>query len=285
MRTRLLVAVVIGLLMAVPLIAGVGAAPLPTATVTLTPSPGEQARGSANLKGFPASDQIWIEMTVRGLAPHGIYAWHVHLGTCAVPLPTVAPVINPSALFGGNHKDLKANADGVAYVVGTFPDPRGILTNGAPYYIDVHERSSTQSGGAVMSCGNFSTNPTTSVLETTLNGAEEVNAQGVPNQGDPDGSGNALILVGPSFVCYNIIVKDIVLPASAAHIHVGVKGTNGPIRVNFTPPPNAQGMASGCVMPADPATIAGLMTTPTNYYVNIHNSVYPPGAVRGQLGD
>ena len=38
----------------------------------------------------------------------------------------------------------------------------------------------------------------------------------------------------------------------------------------------------GCVT-ADAAVIEAIRTSPANYYVNVHNAVYPDGAVRGQL--
>ena len=36
-------------------------------------------------------------------------------------------------------------------------------------------------------------------------------------------------------------------------------------------------------MPADPALLEKIKATPGAYYVNLHNSRYPGGAIRGQL--
>jgi hypothetical protein len=120
-------------------------------------------------------------------------------------------------------------------------------------------------------------------FETTLTGAAEVNAAGVPNQGDPDGSGTASITLnqGQGEVCFELQVENIVLPASAAHIHVGPSTAPGPVVIGLAAP-DETGHASGCVS-ADPELIKAIRQNPEAYYVNVHNSVYPAGAVRGQL--
>jgi hypothetical protein len=122
-------------------------------------------------------------------------------------------------------------------------------------------------------------------FSTTLSGAEEVNAAGVPNQGDPDGSGFASLTFnrGLGEVCFELTVQDITLPAAAAHIHVAPAGVNGDIVVPLTPP-DATGFSSGCVS-VDRELVKVISQNPTNYYVNVHTSDFPAGALRGQLGD
>ncbi|MEO6207146.1 MAG: CHRD domain-containing protein [Candidatus Limnocylindrales bacterium] len=115
-------------------------------------------------------------------------------------------------------------------------------------------------------------------LAAGLTGAAEV-----PTTGDPDGSGSARITVnhGLGKVCYRIAVSGIVLPAAAAHIHVGDAGVAGAVVVPLAAP-DANGISSGC---ADVTRVLAkaLIQNPTHYYVNVHNSVYPGGALRGQL--
>jgi CHRD domain len=120
---------------------------------------------------------------------------------------------------------------------------------------------------------------------TTMNGAEEVNAQGVPNQGDPDGSGSAHLTFNPGLgeICFELTVENIALPATAAHIHEAPIGVAGPVVVPLTAP-DASGVSSGCVS-ADPALVKDILKHPSDYYVNVHNSDFQAGAVRGQLGD
>jgi hypothetical protein len=115
-------------------------------------------------------------------------------------------------------------------------------------------------------------------LTTTLTGAAEL-----PGPGDADGRGTATIRLnqGQGKVCFVLTASNIVLPASAAHIHVGAVTTFGPIVVGLSPP-DATGISGGCVSaPRD--LIKTIRMNPSNYYVNIHTTDFPNGAIRGQL--
>ena len=113
---------------------------------------------------------------------------------------------------------------------------------------------------------------------TTLTGAAEV-----PGPGDPDGSGTATITLnhGQGTVCWEIQVTDIILPATAAHIHEGPVGVAGPVDVTLSAP-DANGFASGCTS-VDREEIKEIIQHPEEYYVNVHTTDFPAGAVRGQL--
>ena len=132
--------------------------------------------------------------------------------------------------------------------------------------------------------------PTT--LSAVLSGLAEV------PPADPDGTGTATVTVDPEVgtLCYSVSTSNIVTPIAAAHIHEGAAGTApaSNIRVTFTAAAaDADGVFSGCATnPGDynvPAGVTiqqfltGLVANPSNYYVNVHNSIYPGGAVRGQL--
>ncbi len=116
---------------------------------------------------------------------------------------------------------------------------------------------------------------------TTLTGAAEVTAAGVPNQGDLDGTGTARITVnhGQARVCYKLEVAGI-LPAAAAHIHRGAATTTGSVVVTLGAP--SDGDSEGCVTVAK-ALAKAILKNPAAYYVNVHNSAFPAGALRGQL--
>jgi hypothetical protein len=115
-------------------------------------------------------------------------------------------------------------------------------------------------------------------LSTDLSGAEEV------PPADPDGSGFARITLnsGIGEVCWSITASDITLPATAAHIHEAPAGVNGPIVVTLSPP-DENGMARGCTT-ADRSLVKDIRKNPAEYYVNVHTTDYPGGAIRGQLG-
>jgi len=110
-----------------------------------------------------------------------------------------------------------------------------------------------------------------------LTGAAEVTAQGVPNQGDPDGLGKARLWINPgkSRVCWSIQVAN-VEPITAAHIHVAPATTTGPVVVPLNP------YTGGCISVTRELAKA-LIKDPDSYYVNVHNATYPGGALRGQL--
>jgi CHRD domain len=104
-----------------------------------------------------------------------------------------------------------------------------------------------------------------------------------PESPNTHGSGTARLLLNPDqqMICSVIHVKDIEVPATAAHIHQGAAGTKGPIVVHLQPP-NAQGVSTSCTR-APRKLIVAIMDHPAGYYVNVHNMSYPEGAVRGQL--
>jgi len=114
-------------------------------------------------------------------------------------------------------------------------------------------------------------------LDTSLTGAAEV-----PGPGDPDGSGTAHLTLnlGQGEVCFELTAANIA-PATAAHIHVGAVGVAGPVVVGLTPP--TSGSSSSCVTGVDPELIKAIQQHPENYYVNVHNTDFPAGAMRGQL--
>ena len=116
---------------------------------------------------------------------------------------------------------------------------------------------------------------------TELTGEAEVTAAGVPNQGDLDGTGTANITVniGQARVCYELTVSGIE-PATAAHIHEAAPTTTGPVVVPLGAPTG--GSSTGCV-DVDRELAKEILKTPSDYYVNVHNTPFPNGALRGQL--
>lgn len=108
-----------------------------------------------------------------------------------------------------------------------------------------------------------------------------VGSQEVPGPGDPDGTGTAKITADSTTnsVCFDITVQNIA-PATAAHIHRGARGTAGPPVVTLDAP--VDGFSKDCLS-VEKAVAASIIANPSDFYVNIHNSDYPAGAIRGQL--
>lgn len=98
--------------------------------------------------------------------------------------------------------------------------------------------------------------------------------------GDPDGSGQVMLTLnqGQGTISFELITDNI-NPATAGHIHMGAAGTNGPVVVDFY----FSGTMGSGVIEVDPELIKAIRKNPSGFYVNVHNPMYPSGAIRGQL--
>lgn len=110
-----------------------------------------------------------------------------------------------------------------------------------------------------------------------LNGANELGG------GDPDGSGIARVETNDTLntVCADLEVRQIGI-VTAAHIHRGGAGVNGPPVVNLDPPDDND--SDDCDTVSDDL-IDEIRRNPRGFYVNVHTADYPDGAIRGQLFD
>jgi len=114
-------------------------------------------------------------------------------------------------------------------------------------------------------------------------GANEIDANGKKNAGDPDGEGSFAFSAGGTSLCYAYLVKAIDTPVGA-HIHKAKAGKNGSIVLPLTPPDSGDpGLQSECLQNQDEALVEDIIEHPTKYYVNVHTEAYPDGAIRGQL--
>jgi len=75
-----------------------------------------------------------------------------------------------------------------------------------------------------------------------------------------------------------------------AHIHKAAAGVNGPIHWDFLETGNPVASINdqpsqlrGVARARAAAVLADLLANPAQYYVNVHSTVFPGGAVRGQL--
>jgi hypothetical protein len=81
-------------------------------------------------------------------------------------------------------------------------------------------------------------------------------------------------------ICWSITVGNLSAAPTMAHIHLGAVGVNGQVVVPLFPPlPNPQ--SSGCTTDAINAPL--IAANPSAYYVNVHTTAFPAGAIRGQL--
>lgn len=111
-------------------------------------------------------------------------------------------------------------------------------------------------------------------LVASLTGSAEV-----PVPGDADGTGTftGRLNVGQGQLCYTLTSANLAT-LTMAHIHAGKAGVAGPPVVTL----KANSPSETC-MALDKATAQKLVAMPGDFYVNIHTSDKPGGAVRGQL--
>lgn len=76
---------------------------------------------------------------------------------------------------------------------------------------------------------------------------------------------------------------------TAAHIHEGAKGVNGPVKVNSGIAAGEFKLVSGAgkitknIATIDPAIVTGITANPAGWYFNVHSKLNAGGVVRGQL--
>lgn len=112
-------------------------------------------------------------------------------------------------------------------------------------------------------------------LNANLTGEQQVSG------GEAGGTGSAIIRIDPisSEICFDIRL-DISEEPTAAHIHLGGPGVDGPVIVNLDWDDTR---GDGCVTPRSRTAGAQILLVPSGYYVNVHTPSHGGGAVRGQL--
>jgi len=126
---------------------------------------------------------------------------------------------------------------------------------------------------------------TQTALVTQLSGANEV------PPADPDGFGSASVTFDlaavPANVCWDLSYGNLTGTPILAHIHgPAPAGSNANVVIGFTPfttltPTGAHACRD---LTAPEATIAAdIVAHPDQYYVNVHTTDFPSGAIRGQL--
>lgn len=115
-------------------------------------------------------------------------------------------------------------------------------------------------------------------LGASLFGANEVGHQGAGEDASGDFSGEIDMEAGT--LCYYLEVEELD-GFTAAHIHKGKEGKNGPpvVVLELTGEDGEETCAQ-----VDGEVLAAIASDHEDYYVNVHTSEFPAGAIRGQLG-
>jgi hypothetical protein len=115
---------------------------------------------------------------------------------------------------------------------------------------------------------------------TTLTGANE------PDGGDADGVGSSVVTISGNTLTF-VVTQANLTAINGTHIH----NSAGSVVVNFastgqSAPTYTNGIASGTVTattPATQATFDAIVANPSAFYVNVHSTEKPNGAIRGNL--
>lgn len=120
---------------------------------------------------------------------------------------------------------------------------------------------------------------TSKTYNATLTGAQEPGGAG-----DPDGAGRAEVSVADNLgqICYDVSGVRNIGTVTAAHIHRGRPGVNGPPVLTLERA--NEGGFKGCTGAPEWLQEA-IDDNFRGYYVNLHTPEYPNGAIRGQLGN
>jgi hypothetical protein len=104
-----------------------------------------------------------------------------------------------------------------------------------------------------------------------------------PGPGDPDGAGMARISVNDATnrVCTDLEVR-MLGTVTAAHIHRGGPEVAGPVVITLDAPDDDD--SDDCDT-ADDALVDEIRHNPSAFYVNVHTTDYPNGAIRGQIAE
>jgi hypothetical protein len=117
-------------------------------------------------------------------------------------------------------------------------------------------------------------------LGAVLSGSQEVPANANP------GFGNATVTFDESRqnVTVTITVANLGAQINNFHIHEAPAGVNGPVVVNLIGLGGqfVNGTMTG-TFAVSPAVAQRILENPSNFYVNVHTTALPGGAVRGQL--
>jgi hypothetical protein len=224
-----------------------------------TPAGDPVATGTSTIRLRAGQAQVCYQLAATNLPAAA--AAHIHAGAAGVEGPVVIPLLTPGS-------DGKSSG----CISTTRPLVAKILASPAAYYVNVH--TAEFQGGAIR--GQLAGTSTDSFGWTA--------AIALKGSSEPNASGTAVVRIrkDAGMVCYRLHAANITLPATAAHIHRGGPTVNGPVVVGFTAP-GANGESSGCT-PAAGALIDEIIGNPANFYVNVHTTEHPAGAMRAQLG-
>lgn len=239
-----------------------------------------------------------VDFNVRYNFPAGIRitGLHIHRGTAAVNGPVVIdsgirgaePLVDEGGRGSITRQAAVTSEAGLAAV-------NGMLANPDNFYVNLH--TTDNPGGAIR---GQTIRATQTILMTSLSPANEVppvtglNASGTATilqvaGRDPQGRLSAEVIFDVQYTGFPEGTRF-----TGLHIHAGPTGVNGPVTIDsgLRGPIDAPTSGTGSLrFIADVntsnansvTTVNALPGRPDDFYVNLHTTVNPGGAIRGQL--
>jgi hypothetical protein len=232
--------------------------------VTEMPTLGDaDGTGTVTVRLRAGQGQVCTTMTVANITTPT--ASHIHKGDANSSGPVVVPLKTPG-LSGATGGCVTAARSVVT----------DILANHGNYYVNVHTADFPD--GAIR--GSLSGAVPYILTAAPMTGAAE---KPTGTSGDSDGTGVGMFILRPDTgqLCYTLSSANIILPATASHIHRGDGTASGPVIIPFTAPA-ANGQSSACVT-VDAGLLKEIIGNPGGFYANIHTTDFPAGAIRAPL--
>jgi CHRD domain len=232
---------------------------------TESPAGDPVGTGTATVRLRAGQGQVCFSFDVQNISLPAVGA-HIHRGAAGASGPIVVGLVAPGS-SGASRGCVAASRATVA----------AILASPAQFYVNVHT-TDFQAGAIRGQLTGTSDADFGRVFTVRLTGAAE------GTTGDNDGTGTAAVRIirAKGDVCFKLTVQNIILPSVGAHIHRAPAASNGPIVVQFVAP-GASGTSSGCTHGVATTLIDEILANPANFYVNVHTTDHPGGAVRAQL--
>ncbi len=211
------------------------------------------ATGNGLLSFDPATKKLVARLTLSGMTAN---AAHIHSGAIGINGPVIFPLSETAPASG----IWVSAADAV------LTDAQIAALRAGELYFNAH--SVAFPGGEIR--GQIGRN----VRFATLNAAQEV----PPTPSLATGTGRLVIDPATRSASGSITLSG--MTATAAHIHLGATGVNGPIIVTLT---NAGGAV--WTVPANTVLTADQLRAykQGDLYFNAHNAAFPAGEIRGQI--
>ena len=146
-----------------------------------------------------------------------------------------------------------------------------------------HDRGNRPPQGEHDPAGDPRTGHRNGRFSFTLSGTQ------VPGGGDPRGRGDAALLLDSQqeVLCLRSSWRELSGVVTAIHIHRAPRGQSGPHHIEVLNDERLSGSSNRvelCVQADSSERIRQIIDQPAGFYLNVHSTDYPDGAMRGQLG-